>query len=103
MATVHVATMTSALELARAATVAHRDYAERAINKLARTFAAQTEALKRYRSGGEPNVTVRHVSVSDGGQAIVGSVTHTPRDTAPSAAPPPRRAETAPAPKRRAR
>jgi hypothetical protein len=75
MATVHVATMTCARELARATTVLQQDTAERAINKLARTFAAQTEALKRYRSGGEPSVTVQHVSVSDGGQAIVGNVT----------------------------
>jgi hypothetical protein len=75
MAAVHVATMTSARQLAQAATVVQQDWAERAISKLARTFAAQTEALKRYRSGGEPNVTVQHVSVSDGGQAIVGNVT----------------------------
>ena len=34
------------------------------------------EALKRYRTGGEQKVTVQHVSVSKGGQAIVGEVTH---------------------------
>jgi hypothetical protein len=86
MAAVHVATMTSALQLAQATKVVQRDYAERAISKLARTFAAQTETLKRYRSGGEPNVTVQHVSVSDGGQAIVGNVTTraTPARTAPA-------------------
>ena len=33
------------------------------------------EALKRYRTGGEQKVTVQHVSVSEGGQAIVGNVT----------------------------
>jgi hypothetical protein len=43
-------------------------------NKLARTFAAQAEALKRYRSGGEQKMTVQHVHVADGGQAIVGNV-----------------------------
>ena len=43
--------------------------------KLARTFAAQVEALKRYRSGGEQTVTVQHVHVAEGGQAIVGNVT----------------------------
>jgi hypothetical protein len=32
------------------------------------------EALKRYRSGDEQKVTVQHVHVSDGGQAIVGNV-----------------------------
>ena len=34
----------------------------------------QVEALKRYRTGGEQKVTVQHVTVNDGGQAIVGSV-----------------------------
>jgi hypothetical protein len=43
-------------------------------NKLARTFAAQVEALKRYRSGGEQKMTVQHVHVAEGGQAIVGNV-----------------------------
>ena len=43
-------------------------------NKLARTFAVQVEALKRYRTGGEQKVTVQHVTVNEGGQAIVGSV-----------------------------
>jgi hypothetical protein len=34
----------------------------------------QMEALKRYRTGGQQKVTVEHVTVNDGGQAIVGSV-----------------------------
>ena len=37
------------------------------------------EALKRYRTGGEQKVTVQHVSVNDGGQAIVGDVVQAPR------------------------
>jgi hypothetical protein len=45
-------------------------------NKLARTFAAQVEALRKHRTGGEQQVTVQHVNVSDGGQAIVGKVQH---------------------------
>ena len=32
---------------------------------------------KRYRTGGEQKVTVQHVSVSEGGRAIVGNVTQT--------------------------
>jgi HNH endonuclease len=32
------------------------------------------EALKRYRSGGEQKMTVQHVHVAEGGQAIVGNV-----------------------------
>ena len=75
MAAVHSATMASARRLKVAQTPLQRDTAGRAINKLARTFAAQVEALKRYRTGGEQNVTVKHVTVNDGGQAIVGNVT----------------------------
>ena len=48
--------------------------AERAFNKLARTFTAQVEALKRYRSRGEQTVRVEHVHVNEGGQAIIGDV-----------------------------
>jgi hypothetical protein len=44
------------------------------LNKLARTFAAQVEALKKYRSAGEQTIKVQHVTVNDGGQAIVGNV-----------------------------
>jgi hypothetical protein len=45
--------------------------------KLLRTFAAQTEALQRYRGRGQQKVTVEHVHVHTGGQAIVGSVSQT--------------------------
>ena len=57
-------------------TLQQQDAAERAVNKLARTFATQLEALKRYRTGGTQKVTVEHVTVNAGGQAIVGNVTH---------------------------
>src|SRR5262249_27513497 len=75
MAAVHVATMTFARHLAHAEEIVKVDSAERAFNKLTRTFAMQMEALKRYRSGAEQKVTLQHVSVAEGGQAIVGNVT----------------------------
>ncbi|MGE0419133.1 MAG: hypothetical protein AB7O80_20195 [Acetobacteraceae bacterium] len=74
MAAVHVATMTFARRLAYVETLQERDSAERAFNRLARTFSVQMEALKRYRTGGEQKVIVQHVTVNDGGQAIVGNV-----------------------------
>ena len=74
MAAVHMATMTFARRLAHVDNIAQQDAAERAFNKLARTYAVQMEALKRYRTGGEQKVTVRHVTVNEGGQAIVGMV-----------------------------
>jgi hypothetical protein len=55
-------------------TIAQQDSAERAFNKLTRTFAMQLEALKRYRTGGQQQVIVKHVNVHEGGQAIVGNV-----------------------------
>ena len=74
MAAVHMASMTFARRLAHVENIPQQDSAERAFNKLARTFAAQVEALKRYRSGGEQKMTVQHVHVAEGGQAIVGNV-----------------------------
>src|SRR5215471_4808863 len=82
MAIIHTASMRLARELALAETIAHQDSAERALNKLARTFAMQLEALKRYRTGGEQKVTVQHVSVNEGGQAIVGNVNQAPSGSA---------------------
>jgi len=82
MAAVHMATMTFAGRLAQVENIPQQTSAEGAFNKLARTFTTQMEALKRYRTGGEQKVTVQHVSVSDGGQAIVGNVTQGPRETA---------------------
>ena len=42
--------------------------------KMLRTYTAQIEALSRLRRGGEQKVTVEHVHVYGGGQAIVGNV-----------------------------
>jgi hypothetical protein len=74
MAAVHMASMTFARRLAHVDTIQQQDSASNAFNKLTRTFAAQAEALKRYRSGGEQKMTVQHVHVAEGGQAIVGNV-----------------------------
>ena len=51
MAAVHMTTMTFARRLAQVDNIPQQDSAERAFNKLARTFAVQVEALKRYRTG----------------------------------------------------
>src|SRR5262249_22741848 len=82
MAAVHMASMTAARRLANVDYVPQQDSAERAFNKLTRTFAMLVETLKRYRTGGEQKVTVQHVSVGEGGQAIVGNVTQAARTSA---------------------
>lgn len=43
-------------------------------SKMSRTFAALVEALDRHRRGGEQKMTVEHVHVHAGGQAIVGTI-----------------------------
>ena len=43
-------------------------------NKLSRTHAALLEAFNRHRGKGQQKVTVEHVHVHSGGQAIVGNV-----------------------------
>lgn len=42
--------------------------------KMLRTYVAQMEALKKYRTGGQQKMVVEHVHVNEGGQAIVGNV-----------------------------
>ena len=74
MATVHMASINFARRLQRAQNIEQRESAERGFNRLARTFVAQVEALKRHRSKGEQRVYVERVNVNEGGQAIVGNV-----------------------------
>ncbi|BCA00024.1 hypothetical protein BDHH15_09210 [Bradyrhizobium diazoefficiens] len=79
MAATHMLSMTFARRLNNVESIPQQDSASQAFNKLSRTFATQVEALKRYRTGGEQRVTVQHVNVSDGGQAIVGDVLAMPK------------------------
>jgi hypothetical protein len=74
MATTHVATIRAGNWLSRAETIPQGQAHSTAYSKLARTFTAQVEALRKHRTGGKQTVTVQHVNVSDGGQAIVGNV-----------------------------
>jgi hypothetical protein len=83
MAVIHEAIMAFTNRLANSKTIPQQDSAERALNKLARTFATQMEALQRYRNGGEQKVMVQQVSVNDGGRAIVGNVMQAQRQTEP--------------------
>ena len=74
MAAVQMATMTFARRLAHTETIVQQESAMRGFTKLTRCFTSQVEALKKYRSNGQQKVTVEHVTVNDGGQAIVGHV-----------------------------
>jgi hypothetical protein len=76
MGAIHMLTMDFARRLNAADNIPQRDCAERALNKLVRSFAVQVETLKRYRSDGSQKVTVEHVTINEGGKAIVGNVAH---------------------------
>ena len=76
MAVTHQATMMMGRRLNHVETIPQQDSAERALNKLARTFATQIEALKKYRAKAQQTVRVERVTVNEGGQAIVGTVSH---------------------------
>lgn len=78
MAMVHFWTMTLTSNLSEI-DLAQLEIYERTINEFMRTFTMQMEALNRHRFGGEQKITVQHVSVSEGGQAILGNITQHPR------------------------
>jgi hypothetical protein len=50
--------------------------------KLANTFIQQANLLARLQGNGSSNVSVGHVEVHDGGQAVVGNINHniTPKE-----------------------
>jgi hypothetical protein len=79
MAAVQALMLKFSSELAEAPTPQQVDNLGGMITKLARTFTTQMDTLQRHRSAGEQKVTVQNVSVSEGGQAIVGNVTQTAR------------------------
>jgi len=86
----HLVVMDAARQYFHATTTSERHIAQNDLNKAARTFSTLILALKNQRTGATPTVTVQqNVSVSDGGQAIVGNVTQTPRGTPPAADLPP--------------
>jgi hypothetical protein len=50
-------------------------------NKFMRTYTMQVEALARKRRKGEQNITVKHVHIHPGGQAVVGNVNQREQQT----------------------
>jgi hypothetical protein len=87
MAATHNAIMTFARRLNHVENIPQQDSAERAFNKLARTFASQMEALKRYRSEGQQKILVQHTTTVNADQAVITNrvVTGKNNEVAPSA------------------
>ncbi len=79
-----VACHAMAMEYSRRAMMTDRtDLGESYINrasKLMRIFNSQIETLNKYRNKGQQNITVQHVNVNDGGQAVVGNINQGGRD-----------------------
>jgi hypothetical protein len=69
MAALHMSMMNYIDEFARLGHTPQQEMAERAVNKLSRTFATLVGALKHPRTGGEQKLTVRHVSLTTVTQA----------------------------------
>jgi hypothetical protein len=80
VAAVHSAMMTFGRKLANATSIEETNVIGNIFTKLARTSAIQVEVMQRLQSTGEQKITVQNVSVSEGGQAIVGNVTQNARD-----------------------
>ena len=79
MATQLLAAHNASMECSRRAMIADQTLDARRenlgqANKLSRTFEALLEALNRHRGKGQQKVTVEHVHVHPGGQAVVGLV-----------------------------
>ena len=74
MVAVHSAAMRCLRQLKGSENIPQQDSNGSLAVKLLRTFTAQMEALQRYRGKGEQKMTVEHVHVHAGGQAIVGEV-----------------------------
>ena len=76
MSATHAAMPFTAQKVADASSYHVRESYERSMTRLSRTYTAQMDALKRYRAKAQQVVRVERVTVQDGGQAIVGTVTH---------------------------
>lgn len=79
MATQMVAIHNAAMECLRRAQLENQSFEGRDQNlkhatKLLATYARHVEALDKHRGRGQQKITVEHVTVNAGGQAIVGNV-----------------------------
>ena len=78
MALVHWAAMQYLRQVAKEKGTAYQEFAVNSATKLMRTYSSQLDSMKRYRTGGEQIVTVKHVAVDESGQTrLVRQVTQT--------------------------
>jgi len=73
-----------AMECMKRANLANQTFEGRELNmrhaeRTMRIFTQQLDALNKHRGKGQQKVTVEHVTVNEGGQAVVGNVDGSPR------------------------
>jgi hypothetical protein len=76
MTATHVAVTQISEKMTHQTSYQVRESYERSATRLSRTYLAQMDALKKYRAMAQQVVRVERVTVGDGGQAIVGHVSH---------------------------
>ena len=76
MTATHVAMTTLIERMTLQNTSQIRESYERSSTRLSRTYLAQMDAFKKYRSKSQQTVRVERVNVESGGQAVVGDVSH---------------------------
>ncbi len=75
MIATHHAAMDCYRIAAKSQTIDTKNLVFNSANKLTRTYTMQMETLNRYRGKGQQKMTVEHVHINSGGQAIIGNVT----------------------------
>lgn len=76
MLATHFASMRMLRQTKNADTIPQQDSNGNLAIKLMRTYTTQMETLQKYRGKGQQKMTVEHVHVNAGGQAIIGNVEH---------------------------
>ncbi len=74
----HALAMIKARHLAACKTIPQLEANSVTLNRLTKTFSTHCETLSKMRRDGRQKVTVEHVHVHAGGQAIVGNITANP-------------------------
>lgn len=79
MAVCHRASTEMANRLAHAESLNEADFADRSMNKLARTFAALTDTLQRYRANREQKLSVHSLAIGNGAQGSIENLAQPPQ------------------------
>ena len=74
MTATHRAIMTAARQLNNAEMIDQSNSAANRMTKLMNVYTRQVETLNKHRGKGQQKMTIEHVHINEGGQAIIGTV-----------------------------